>query len=248
MTDTTPPVGATVTDGTGTKWERRTIGREAYWVTAEPRHQGQRDHITDLWRLQQERDQLQAELREAKEREQRNGLDWAACGVALLTSGVSMPAGVSVPDGIRLVAAEVARLREDLKNAVEAFDEVCAQRDRAQETCRMYETTYGPEGMAEREQLRAENAALRKQLAAYKTEREVMIRHPNRIRREVVSYNANGEAVGWAWVVWNLEPRRSTVSFTDTFESFEKALAHLVAQDTTSADLRAAIDAAKGGA
>ena len=33
--------------------------------------------------------------------------------------------------------------------------------------------------------------------------------------------------MSWYW------PRRSNVSFTDTFESFEKALAHLVAQDTT---------------
>ncbi len=68
-------------------------------------------------------DRLARELREAKEREYRNGLDWAACGVALLTSGVAMPEGVSVPDGIKLLATEVARLREALTVPVsEAYE------------------------------------------------------------------------------------------------------------------------------
>ena len=92
MTDTNPPLGATVVDGDGLEYECvGHVEKWAKWCIASNRIEaeaGIADALTALWRLQQERDQLQAEnaaLRADKER-----LDWLAEHGYVMGSSIEM--------------------------------------------------------------------------------------------------------------------------------------------------------------
>lgn len=79
--------------------------------------------------------------------------------------------------------------------------------------------------------LAQENETLRK-------ERAFLAEHGGRIQRRPCEWDQHGKVLAREVLTWNFEPRRSTVSFTDFFATFDEALAHLMAQAT-------AIDAAR---